>query len=125
MRRGAERAIALAFAFCAPLPLAGLGGCVPWPGYATGGLAERHPTESPEIVLLESRYEALAEAGAMQSSAARMTETNLMLMRARREFAAGLVEDAQHSAMQVDAMLAVMERDIRPGRPRARSRAGS
>ncbi len=125
MRRRGNSVIPTVLALSAFLMLAGLGGCTPWPDYATGGLAERHATDSAAIVLLENRYETLVTAGGLRLAAGRMTDASLLLVRARREHAAGLLEDAERSTWQVESMLASIERDIRPSRPAARSRPGS
>lgn len=122
-RRMGTATTTAAAAVLAMLMLPALAGCTPWPEYGTGGLAERQPTESAAVVLLDNRYQALVAAGALRLAAGRMTEANLMLVRARREFAAGLFEDSDHSLAKADAIIASLERDIRP--QRARPRAGS
>lgn len=125
MRQGAEKATVTALGMVALFLCAGLVGCVPWPEYGTGGLAERQETSSPEVIELEGRYQALVDAGGMRVAAGRMIETNLLLTRARREFAAGMTEDGLQSAAQVDRLLLMLERDIRPARGKARFRTGS
>lgn len=97
-----------------------LAGCAPWPGEAGGGLAERHSTEWVQGRLMEERYVGLLKAGADARMPARMGEAREMLIRARREHAGGLLEDAAHSLGKVDVMLSSVEREMprRPDQPR-------
>jgi hypothetical protein len=92
-------------------------GCTPWPAVGTGGLAERQETESPHIIVLESRYLALADSGAYRRAAARMYDAGLLLVRARREAAAGLDLDLEATLAAADEVITLVEHDMRRRAP--------
>ena len=104
LSRRAVLAVAAAGAF--------LAGCAPWPGEATGGLAERHPSDWVQGRQIEERYMTLANAGADMRMPARMGEARELLIRARREHAGGLIKDAAYTLGAVDTMLSSIEHDM-------------
>lgn len=91
------------------------GGCAPWPGEATGGLAERHPTDWSAGTAMEERFVALLKAGADARMPARMLDARDLMIRARREYAGGLVKDAERTLGAVDVMLSSIEREMPVG----------
>lgn len=97
---------------------AGLGACTPWPEYATGGMAERHPTTSPAILVLEERCEAVGRAGGDRFLPGRMTDTRLLLQRARREVAGELTADSDQTLLRAEMLLSAIERDLASRRRR-------
>ena len=91
---------------------AGLEACTPWPGLATGGLAERHQSDWRALLDLEARYDAVQLAGADRFAAGAMVEARLLLTRAQREYEGGLLEDSNHTLTQADSLIASIEHDM-------------
>jgi type IV pilus biogenesis protein CpaD/CtpE len=89
-----------------------LGGCTPWPTYATGGLAERYQTAWAPLAGLERRYDAALRAGGDRFAASRMIDTQLLLARAQREHEGGLIEDANLTLTKADGLLRNIEHDL-------------
>lgn len=108
----------LAFA----IATAGLEGCTAWPGPATGGLAERKPTQWPALRSLEQRHDAAVRAGGDRFAAGRMAELRLLITRAQREEEGGLLADADVSLAKADRLLAAIERDLNTNHSGNRSR---
>lgn len=102
----------LASAACAILVLAASGGCTPWPAEGTGGLAERHPTSSVALVMLENRYRNVLEKGAERHAASRTVDARLLLTKARREIAADLGDDAEVTLTAADSAISDIERNL-------------
>ena len=105
--------------------IAGLQACTPWPGPATGGLAERHPTEWPPLITLEHRYNGAIRAGAERWTAGPIVDARLLLTRAQREHEGGLIDDADLTLAKADVMLTFIERELSRHRTRARHEPGS
>ena len=91
---------------------AGLGACTPWPGLATGGLAERHATDWGPLRTLQERYDTVLKAGADRLAAGRMEEAHLLLIRAQREHEGALVEDADVTLAKAEGVIAGIEHDV-------------
>ena len=91
---------------------AGLQACAPWPGMATGGLAERHLTDWPELARLQQRYNAAAVAGADRFQAGKLDVAHLLLIRAQREDEGGLFEDSKLTLTKADSVITEIERDL-------------
>ena len=91
---------------------AGLEACTPWPGPATGGLAERRQTDWRPLLNLEARYNAVQLAGADRFAAGAMVEARLLLTRAQREYEGGLLEDSNLTLTQAERLIALIEDDM-------------
>lgn len=107
----------LAFS-CVLLSALGSSACTPWPRHGTGGLAEQYPTASPRIVALEYRFAELVKLGGDRFMPAMMDEVRGLLTRARREFAGGLLRDADHTMHEAERYMAEVEFRLRRGRNR-------
>jgi hypothetical protein len=97
----------------------GLGAVTDWPAEGTGGLAERRPTTYQSLADLEYRMWQLEAAGAREYASSDFAEAELLLIRIRREVAAGLEMDA-------DAHISLLEHrfDVISGRLAAPPRGG-
>jgi hypothetical protein len=101
-----------------------LGGCLgngavqEWPDEGTGGLAERRPTTYQSLADLEYRMWQLESSGAREFAASDFAEAELLLIRVRREVAAGLEMDADTHISLLEHRFDVIERRIgERGRP--------
>ncbi len=91
--------------------LVGLSGCTPWPMEASGGLAERHPTNWGAALQLDDRYQRLFNEGAVSWAPARMMEARILLARARREHTGELFDDAEATLRLAHGILTSLEHD--------------
>ena len=107
------------------LVITGLQACTPWPGPATGGFAERHPTDWPPLIALEHRYNGAVQAGAERWTAGPIVDARLLLTRAQREYEGGLIEDADLTLSKADGLLTFIERELSRHRTHARHEPGS
>ena len=65
-----------------------------WPQAGTGGLAERQPAQTPAIEQAGVTLDRLSAAGGDRYAAADMVDARMLLTRARREYAGGLMTAA-------------------------------
>jgi len=89
-----------------------LAGCTPWPDYATGGLAERHPIEWRQVRTVQERYNALTRGGADRFYPGRMIEVRNLINRAMREHEGGLPNDADVTLAIAAELTALVEADM-------------
>jgi len=82
------------------MTVAGLQGCVSWPKEASGGLAELHPPRDPLLRTLRNAFSHLLEDGALNTQPAKMLEAQLLMIRAHREHAGGLLIDYRDTARE-------------------------
>jgi hypothetical protein len=99
-----------------------LGACTPWPEYATGGLAERHPTAWAPMLALQGRYNALTDIGTERFYPARLVEIRNLINRAMREREGGLAADAEFTLTRAAELVSLAENDMRKLKPGSRSR---
>jgi hypothetical protein len=101
----------------------GIGAVTEWPDEGTGGLAERRPTTYQSLADLEYRMWQLESAGAREYAASDFAEAELLLIRIRREVAAGLEMDADTHISLLEHRFDVIERRLgersRPARERS------
>jgi hypothetical protein len=77
-----------------------LQGCISWPKQAQGGLAELQPASDPLLTTLRSAFARLLDENAERKHPAKMLQAQLLLVRAHREHAAGLLIDYRETARQ-------------------------
>lgn len=82
---------------------------MPWPQRGTGGLAEMQPSESPRLMQLELRLYALSQGRAVDYAPGMLLQAREFLVRAKREFAGGLVGDAEYTSDQLEFILVQLE----------------
>jgi len=96
----------------------GIGAVTQWPDEGTGGGAERRPTTYQSLADLEYRMWQLESAGAREYAASDFAEAELLLIRVRREVAAGLEMDADTHISLLEHRFDVIERRISAVRSR-------
>jgi len=89
-----------------------LASCTPWPDYATGGLAERHPIEWRQVRTVQERYNALTRIGADRFYPGRMIEVRNLINRAMREHEGGLPNDADVTLSIAAELTSLVEADM-------------
>jgi hypothetical protein len=82
-----------------------LGGCSSWPEEGSGGLAERLPRTEPRLAFLDTRMQQAKANGARSYAAALTAETDLWIVRAHREWAAGQRAEAQMTMEEAEVLL--------------------
>lgn len=87
--------------------VASLGACGGWPEAGTGGLAERTPYANASYEKASETLDRLTIDGGDRYAAADMVEARLLLNRARREQAGGLVDAAN---MDLERFKAAVDR---------------
>jgi hypothetical protein len=90
----------------------GIGAVTDWPDSGTGGLAERRPTTYQSLADLEYRMWQLEAAGAREFAAGDFAEAELLMIRIRREVAAGLNMDADTHISLLEHRFDVIERRL-------------
>ena len=105
----------------------GLEACTAWPGPATGGYAERRPTQWAALLSVQQRHDAAVRAGAQRFAAGRIVELRLLITRAQRENEGGLLADADVTLERADRLMSLIERDLglARGGDRGRARSGA
>ncbi len=98
--------------------------CTPWPDEGSGGIAERRPVESSELSALADRLQATIERGSRNSYAAQTAEAELQLVRARRTWAAGFVEDYTTDYQVLEVLIRDIEAHVGASSTRRRKRIG-
>ena len=88
-------------------------GCTPWPDEGTGGIAERRPTENDELASLEIRLDDVIARGSRHAYAAQTAEAELQLIRTRRTWSAGFVEDYVRNYEVLNVLVTDIERHVR------------
>ena len=84
------RILILAFACASTLSGCAALTAAPWPTEGTGGFAELLPIDDDRIEALRDRVESFRERGAATAAAAEFASADLLLVRVRREVAAGV-----------------------------------
>jgi len=97
--------------------VSGLQGCVSWPKEARGGLAELQPAHDPLLRSLRSAFSHLLDNGALKTHPAQMLEAQLLMIRAHREHAGGLLVDFRESARKAWAAMREVDPTIGPFDP--------
>ncbi len=110
--RRAWAAILIAFA-----AVSGLQGCVSWPKEARGGLAERERATDPVLLALRKAFRRLINEGALKTHPAPMLEAQLLVIRAHREHAGGLLQDYRETADAAWAVMARIDPSLGPFHP--------
>jgi hypothetical protein len=88
-----------------------------YPDIGTGGFAEWRPIEDQRLLAMNERLEVLRKQGAALFAAAAFAETEIMLVRCRREAAAGLKIDVVADLEKLERQMAAIE-TVMARRPR-------
>ena len=106
------RILILAFACASTLSGCAALTAAPWPTEGTGGFAELLPIDDDRIEALRDRVESFRERGAATAAAAEFASADLLLVRVRREVAAGLLIDADSDVTELERVFAKIDKAL-------------